>query len=336
MKSVLLYLPGRSDLRKQLLRQTPGGKGEWKGYQFYLNESPEPCDYVVVFAGHQEVIKHPVGRSQTLFIAGEPPSIKRYNEEYLAQFGSVISSDPDCGHPHLSLTQQGHPWFCGRKFLDQGGTEVVKSYDDYVQEGEPEKTKLISVVCSDKQSKPGHRKRYEFVQRLKEAFGDELDLFGTGRNMIADKAEAIRPYQYHIAIENSSYPHYWTEKLSDCYLEGALPIYAGCPNVGSYFSEDAYCVIDLDDPDGAVKLIREAIDEGRYEQSKPSLAQAKEQVLGEYNLFQVIASHFDSLEVSDTSTVGSVRVFPQKYFRKGRVGRFFHRIFSDCFSVFKS
>ena len=325
MKTVLLHVPGRSDLRKQLLRQTPHGSGEWNGNQFHLNESPQPCDYTVVFAGQKNTIEFPTKKRNTLFIAGEPPAIKKYNKAYLAQFGSVISSDPDCEHPNLHLTQQGHPWFCGRKFLAPGETIAVKSFDDYIQEEEIQKTKLISVVCSDKQSTPGHRKRYEFVQKLKEAFSGELDVYGTGQNMIEDKADAIRPYQYHMAIENSASPHYWTEKLSDCYLEGAFPFYAGCPNIDTYFTKDSYCMINLEDLEGTIKKIRKAIDEKRYLNAFAALKHAKLEVLNEYNLFNVITTHFNSARGTNPTEAEQTKIFPQKYFRKGTISRFFYR-----------
>ena len=325
MKTVLLNVPGKSDLRVQLLRQTPGERGEWNGYKFYLNESPQPCDYTVAFAGQKVALKSRTGNSHTLFIAGEPPAIKRYNEAYLAQFGSVISPDSECAHPNLKLTQQGHPWFCGRKFLAPGKTISVKSYDDYASITTIEKTKLISVVCSDKQSTPGHKKRFDFIQKLKQAFGDELDLFGTGIEMVEDKADAIRPYQYHIAIENSAYPHYWTEKLSDCYLEGAFPFYAGCPNVDDYFRADAYCVIDLDNPEGTIEKIRDAITLQRYQKSLKALQQAKQQVLNDYNLFNLITEHFDHLQTTHVPDQKEATIFPPKYFKKGSISRFFQR-----------
>ena len=318
MKSVLIHLPWQYSQHPPLLRQTPEGNGVWKGYRFYIHEAPEVCDYEVVFAGHQGLIQSSVAKRDSLFIAGEPPSIKKYADPYLAQFGGVISSDAEINHPRSILAQQGHPWFCGRKFIASGKGIPVKGYDDYVEESSIPKTKLMSVVCSDKQTRPGHRKRFEFVQRLKAVFGDDLDLFGTGQNLIEDKADAIRPYQYHIAIENSAYPHYWTEKLSDCYLEGAYPFYAGCPNIGDYFSDDAYAAINLDDLDASVEVIRAVIKRDQYQQSIQALHKAKLQVLNEYNFFNVIAEYFDAMSIlEDKKKGGRFTAYPSKYFRKG-------------------
>jgi len=38
-----------------------------------------------------------------------------------------------------------------------------------------------------------------------------------------DKAAALDPYQYHIAIENHVFTHHMTEKLPDAFLGYTLP-----------------------------------------------------------------------------------------------------------------
>lgn len=317
MHTVRLHLPWETNQFPSLFRQTPDGSGVWKNLRFYVNEGPEPCDFLVVFAGQKGIIQEPINKQNTLFIAGEPPAIKRYPEAYLAQFGSVICSDTELDHPNKRLHQQGYPWFCGIRFADSGEKQAVKTYDDFKQDSRIEKTKLLSVVCSDKCSKPGHRKRFEFVKQLKEAFGDELDLYGAGQNPIADKTDAIRPYKYHIAIENSSAPDYWTEKLSDCYLEEAFPFYAGCPNLNRYFPDDAYARIDLDDPAETIRTIRRAMQEDWHQRSLDALRCAKQRVLEQYNLFNLISDHITQTGAPDNSTASQFKAYPSKWFSKG-------------------
>ena len=60
---------------------------------------------------------------------------------------------------------------------------------------------------------------------------------GFGFNPITNKKNAIDPYLYSIAIENSSYRHYWTEKISDVFLGYSAPIYYGCKNLDEYSLE---------------------------------------------------------------------------------------------------
>jgi len=321
MHTVRLHLPWETNQFPSLFRQTPNGSEVWKNLRFCINEGPEACDFLVVFAGQTGMIQEPINKANTLFIAGEPPEIKKYPAAYLAQFGSVICSDPELSHPNKRLYQQGYPWFCGIRFTDSGEKLAVKTYDDFKQDSRIEKTKLLSVVCSDKCSKPGHRKRFEFVKHLKEAFGDELDLFGTGQNPIGDKTDAIRPYKYHIAVENSSAPDYWTEKLSDCYLEEAFPFYAGCPNLNRYFPDDAYARIDLDDPEGTIRTIRRAMQEDWHQRSIAALRSAKQRVLDQYNLFNLISEHITQMADLKNPDSSNFKAYPSKWFRKGPLFR---------------
>jgi len=62
-----------------------------------------------------------------------------------------------------------------------------------------------------------------------------LDIFGRGRQEIKNKETALWPYQFSIAIENASYPDYFTEKITDCFAAKTIPIYWGNPDIANYF-----------------------------------------------------------------------------------------------------
>ena len=55
-------------------------------------------------------------------------------------------------------------------------------------------------------------------------FGTRLDVFGRGIRSIPDKAAGILPYRYHIALENSQFYDYWTEKLAGWNLHPSFVI----------------------------------------------------------------------------------------------------------------
>ena len=316
MKAVRLYVSDSPENAANILRQTPRGKGIWKDHQFYINEGDEPYDHLIVFANYSRIIHTSVPKERRIFIAGEPPQMKHYPDSFLAQFGTVISSHESIKHSHAHLEQQGYTWFAGIQFENSDKQTVTRTYDDYQAEAPIQKTKTLSVVCSNKSSKSGHKKRFEFVQKLKEALGDELDLYGKGQNPIANKSDAIRPYQYHITIENGSAPHYWSEKLADCYLDEAYPFYAGCPEIGEYFPDESYTLIDLDDVEGTIEKIRQAIKEGRHLKSQPAIREAKRRVLEEYNMFNLIVGHVETLK-TNTITRTTEKLYPRKWFQKG-------------------
>ncbi len=90
-------------------------------------------------------------------------------------------------------------------------------------------------------------------------------------------------------MENSRYPHYFTEKLTDTYLGHAYPFYYGCPNLSDYYSADAFTPIDIKDPKTAIKNIERAIDADLYSLNQKHLHEARDLTLNKYNLFPMLA-----------------------------------------------
>ncbi len=102
-----------------------------------------------------------------------------------------------------------------------------------------EKTKMISMISSDKAITEGQRYRLQWVEMI----GDQLDLYGRGFNEIANKEEGLCDYMFSVVIENGFYESYFTEKIMDCFATGTVPVYMGSPDIGKYFNKDG--IIDL-------------------------------------------------------------------------------------------
>lgn len=103
-----------------------------------------------------------------------------------------------------------------------------------------EKSKMISMISSNKNMCEGHRKRLEWVER----FQGQVDFFGRGfPTEIKLKEEGLCDYMFSIAIENASYKTYFTEKLLDCFATGTIPVYYGAPDIADHFNKDG--IIDL-------------------------------------------------------------------------------------------
>lgn len=60
MHPVRLHLPWETNQFPSLFRQTPNSNGAKKDIQFCINEGPEPCDFLVVFAGQKGIIQEPI------------------------------------------------------------------------------------------------------------------------------------------------------------------------------------------------------------------------------------------------------------------------------------
>ena len=104
-----------------------------------------------------------------------------------------------------------------------------------------QKSKMISMISSNKEMCEGHRLRLEWVDRI----GDQVDLYGRGFNEIENKEDGLCDYMFSVAIENGQYKTYFTEKLLDCFATGTIPVYLGAPDIGNYFNKEG--IIDLSD-----------------------------------------------------------------------------------------
>lgn len=276
------------------LRRLPGGRNRWDQCEFIFEQDCRDYDWLVVYDDlprhpgeskplWEEVLSCP--RGQTMLLTTEPSAIKLYGYGFLRQFGWVLSSqEPDfIRHPGMIHRQAGLVWFYGN--TDERGT-----FDHLAATGDPPpKSANLSTVCSAKQMRHTlHANRVAFTHALKSAI-PEMEIYGQGVREIPDKADALDPFRYHLAIENHVAPHHWTEKLTDPFLGWCLPIYHGCPNAADYFPEESFIPIDILDFDAAKERILKAIRDDEYSRRLPAIREARRLALYEYSTFPQIA-----------------------------------------------
>jgi hypothetical protein len=110
------------------------------------------------------------------------------------------------------------------------------------------KTKMTSLIASPKKFAFGHSIRHLFAERWK----DKLDLYGgvLGSKRVGkstwDKLEALQDYRFSIVIENDKYETYYTEKITDCFATGTIPVYWGAPDIDSIFNPDGIITLTSD------------------------------------------------------------------------------------------
>ena len=112
------------------------------------------------------------------------------------------------------------------------------------------KSKLVSMVASNKGYTLGHQRRLKVVQEYWNKFGGD-DLFGWGLPQelpLKEKSRALRDYMFSFAVENANYPTYFTEKLTDCFACGTIPVYYGTPGVAQYFNHEGIIFLDQNQP----------------------------------------------------------------------------------------
>jgi hypothetical protein len=261
-----------------LLRQTPGSLGIWDGIKFTLDPVDE-CDYVVVLNYVPEDVEILCPAENVWVVHQEPPLqgihdwIVNKNDAYNKIFTHYIFNKDE----KRIETQTCLPW------------HINKTYDELVNIPVPQKTKIISWITSNKSFIPGHKSRMRFYDSIKEDKQVDIDFFGFGIHEIEDKWDGLYEYKYSLAVENYVGENYWTEKVADCFLAYALPIYYGCTNLEKYFPPDSFVRIDINDKKQSIKILNEILKNNEWEKRIEAVTEARELVLNKYQLFPYIA-----------------------------------------------
>ena len=276
-------------------RQTPGRKGIWENCRFHYDDTLDQYDFWVCNDWLTGVEHANCDSTGTILMTGEPPSMKSYERRYTAQFSTVVTFRQDIDHPHIVRSQPALGWWVGKRLVPNpnGRHEFVEDslidYDSLKSFDGSGKDQLISVVTSGKRIREGHKRRLAFVNELKNIFGGDISIFAPGEMELVDKWDAIARYKYHIAIENSQYPDYWTEKLADSFLGLAYPFYYGCPNINEFFPSDSMTRIDIAKPRESAISIQDAIDNDVSNKARGALIESKRLIMDEYNYFATLS-----------------------------------------------
>lgn len=185
------------------------------------------------------------------------------------------------------------------------GWSVNKSLRELIQMSSPEKMRSVSCVLSDAHVYTGHRKRLGFVYDLIKN-GLRFDLIGKGFRPVDDKWKALESYRFSIALENEEIPHYFTEKITDCFLAWTIPVYWGCTNLEEYFPSESFIRIDIEKPDEAAEIIL-SLDEREYRNRYPALVEARQLVMEKY---QPLAKISEVLSSGDSEPKSDIRINP--------------------------
>lgn len=304
------------------LRQTPGGKGEWNSFHFYMSGDKDGEDWLIVYDEPNDLTLTTLPKKRRVLFIGEPPDYKRYPKKYLNQFGLIVSPYPLKVRGSLCLiANPALPWFAGVDFSDFSLSRGLESLEEL--DWQNSKKKLISVVCSMKDTLEEQKLRLRFVELLEREFGTEVDVFGRGRRPISDKLDAILPYKYHIVLENNTLPNFWTEKLADTYLGGSFPIYFGSSNLSEYFSDNCFERIDLGgDLDLAMKVVHKTVDSSRFERELGSLSNCRNLVMSKYNFFSVCSEILEKNSQPFERLKSPTEIFTVQYFLKQKFWHF--------------
>lgn len=110
----------------------------------------------------------------------------------------------------------------------------------------PNKTKIMSMMVSEKTSQDGHKYRHQLIQQILQS-DLPIDIYGRGCQYYKHlndprikgeftETEPYNEYHFHICIENCHSNHYFSEKIMNSLLAQTIPVYQGCRNIDSYFT----------------------------------------------------------------------------------------------------
>lgn len=250
-------------------------------------------DMVVVYENAGKHSQFRCRKGALVFVSGEPPLMRPYPKDFLAQFDIVVMPKHNVVHPHHILSHGYLNWALGFGYKSH---ENKYSYAD-LQVLKTEKTKNISIVTSSKAMMPGHVLRLRIVDLLKRDFPGRIDFYGNGYNPVEFKADALLPYRFHICMENCTIPHYWTEKFSDPVLAMSVPIYSGCTNIDDYFHGEGYLKFSYEDYPLLKKIIEHILDnpKAEYERYADKLMNTRRVIMEWENLIPFAIRTLESL-----------------------------------------
>jgi hypothetical protein len=104
------------------------------------------------------------------------------------------------------------------------------------------KSKLVSMIASNKTMCSEHIYRQQMIQK----FSSKCDHFGRGYSQIENKEDGLKDYRFSIVMENATYANMFTEKITDCFMTGTIPIYYGISNIGDYFDTKGIVILNDD------------------------------------------------------------------------------------------
>ena len=181
-----------------------------------------PTDHLIMYPNSTVHLRLRRGtRAQISLMMGEPSAIHGKHDRMLRytwrRFFRVLTF-------HEVLLQ----CLPNAVFLPYGVTMVPDWRDLDIR-----KTASCSLIASAKRDLEGHQLRHAVIDWVRKT-GADVDIMGRGYTPFERKSDGLAPYRYSVVIENVRERNYFSEKLTDAILCGAVPIYWGCPNIGDF------------------------------------------------------------------------------------------------------
>lgn len=238
-------------------------------HEFVVNESGE-FDLVCVINWSRNILLVKAPKANFLKLVQEPNWGHRFSHRFVNR------------HSRLFKLVRGHAKVQSRSMRGTAFEQGYAFLPHHVEPGQPEKTKMLSIISSTLAQLPGQIARNNFVNSITDP-DIQQHMFGRGRREMLSKTEGLDDYRFTLAVENSAIPGYFTEKITDPILRECVPIYFGAPDVLDYFPSESVLIL----PSLTLEAFRDVlalVSEKEYLQRLPALREAKRRLIEEYRL----------------------------------------------------
>lgn len=240
-------------------------------------------DYLVIF-NDKKGFQPQVPKERILGFIQEPHDHSKYYDKHI---GSYCAKVYTCSDRSYYPNNNNYVSASSAMFYTMHGK--VQDYLSYSDFNKPYK---LSLVMSN--IKGGfYDTRHDVLQRILNSdldchiYGRDLNLKDSRYKGAPDnKAEALLPYEYSIAIENGRFEGYISEKLFDCFLCNTVPIYLGCTDVMKYYNAGAMYSLPVLNDD-FIPMLKHTM-EIRHRTRNALVQKAKQDYHKKYNLFNLI------------------------------------------------
>lgn len=139
------------------------------------------------------------------------------------------------------------------------------------------KSKMLSMIASNKTITTGHRFRHEIANKLSNK--RNIEMWGSAYKGFNNKLEPLKDYYFSISVMNSKIDNFFTEVLVDNFMVGTIPIFWGCPNIGEYFDIDGIiCFNTIEELDNILSSLSIELYMNKIKHIKNNLELAKKYI----------------------------------------------------------
>lgn len=222
-----------------------------------------------------------VPKERVIFLTREPP----FEEKERDRIRQYAQAEQYCGYvsgpDDFAPTPNYMPaiWYYDRSFRE------------LADDGPPTKTERCCWITSGITRTARHRLRMDFLALLREQetpfdlYGRGLPDWAKGKGELLNKANAMGPYYYNLAVENyASNDWYVSEKLWDALLAWCLPIYYGGDAADRLLPPGSFLRLPSLDEAGAryIQEVTSSLD--AWHEAKDAIAEARQIILHKLNL----------------------------------------------------